>query len=291
MKKMISSLCSLAVFLTLFAGLSLPIKAFAMWADYTYEIVDGEAMITGYYGDDTNFKIPDTIDGYPVTTIGDYAFCECFSLVSVTIPDSVTTIGWGAFSTCASLESVSIGNSATTIGGYAFYGCTSLKSVTIPDSVTMIGYGAFSGCTLLESVTIPESVTCIGESAFNDCASITDVYYAGTKAQWNKITIWDFNDLYSAYIHYNTTAEHEWVLIDVYEEPSCVRDGLALYTCDCDYQAEFAIPAKGHTPQFIETVAPTCTEGGYDVYECAACLDTYYDNYTPPVIHLRTTCV
>ena len=57
--------------------------------------------------------IPATIKGYPVTTIGDWAFAHCDSLTSVTIPDSVTTIG-----------------------KYAFYYCTSLTSVTIPDSVT-----------------------------------------------------------------------------------------------------------------------------------------------------------
>ena len=94
----------------------------------------------------TELTIPDS-----VTTIGDYAFCDCRSLTSVTIPDSVTTIAYCAFYNCYSLTSVTIGDSVTTIGSSAFSDCSSLTSVTIPDSVTTIGGSAFSGCTSLTS--------------------------------------------------------------------------------------------------------------------------------------------
>ena len=36
----------------------------------------------------------------PVTSIGDYAFCRCSGLTSVTIPSSMTNIGKGAFYKC-----------------------------------------------------------------------------------------------------------------------------------------------------------------------------------------------
>src|ERR1039458_3782010 len=112
---------------------------------------------------------------YPVTSIGDYAFYECTSLTSVTIPNSVTSIGYEAFNVCTNLASVTIPNSVTSIGGYAFADCSSLTSVTIPNSVTSIGEGAFAGCTGLTSVTIPNSVTSIGYEAFWACTGLTSV--------------------------------------------------------------------------------------------------------------------
>ena len=73
----------------------------------------------------TNLVIPND-----VTTIGDFAFCSCSSLISVTIPNSVTTIGRLAFSGCSGLTSIVIPNSVATIGSYAF-NCSNLTSVTV----------------------------------------------------------------------------------------------------------------------------------------------------------------
>ncbi len=164
--------------------------------------------------------------GDSVTNIGNSAFHDCTALTSVTIPDSVTSIGSSAFYNCTSLTSVSIGDSVTSIGSSAFKNCTSLTSVTIPDSVTSIGHAAFYYCTSLTSITIPDSMTSIGNSAFDYCTSLTlvtipdsvtsiegyafyrcnslsDVYYAGQRKQWNKITIGSNNDdLLNANIHF-----------------------------------------------------------------------------------------
>ena len=100
--------------------------------DYEYAILeDGTAEITTYYGEAEALIIPETLDGLPVTTIGDWAFDGRSSLSAVTIPDSVTTIG-----------------------DWAFEGCSSLSDVTIPDSVTEIGYGAFEDCDSLKTVIV-----------------------------------------------------------------------------------------------------------------------------------------
>jgi len=89
-------------------------------------------------------KIPVTLNGVKVTSIGDHAFLMCDGMTSVTIPSSVTNIGWSAFS-----------------------GCRRLTSVTIPEGVKCIGKGAFSGCCGLTLVTIPASVMYIEDDAFS----------------------------------------------------------------------------------------------------------------------------
>ena len=171
--------------------------------DYEYSILDdGTAEITEYSGNAAEINIPSEIDGYIVTSIGWDAFEYCDNLTSVIIPDSITNIGEWAFSRCRSLTSVTIGNGVKSIGDWAFGDCVNLTSVTIPNSVTSIGEGAFEDCTSLTSITIPDSVTYIGYSAFY-CKSLTDVYYSGSKSDWDNIDIGVDNEyLTNANIHY-----------------------------------------------------------------------------------------
>ena len=238
-----------------------------------------------------------------VTSIGNFAFNECTSLTSMTIPDSVTSIGNGAFK-----------------------GCTSLTSVTIPGSVTRIGVGAFASCTSLTSVTIPDSVTRIGKQAFDYCTSLTDVYYAGSEAQWKAISISSAgnNDLLTANIHYNYVS-HTHSYKDVVTAPTCTEKGYTTHTCACgDSYVDTYVDALGHawdegkvtkpateTEDGVKTftctrcgetktetipklahehsykavvTAPTCTEKGYTTHTCA-CGDSYVDTYTDALGH------
>ena len=139
---------------------------------YNY-INDGTELEVTYcpYKYQGNVAIPEEVTYMnrtrKVTSIGEYAFCQCSNLTSVTIPYSVTSIGSSAFGECSGLTSVTIPNSVTSIGVGAFSSCSGLTSVTIPNSVTSIGAEAFSGCSSLTSVTIGSGVTRIGDAAFN----------------------------------------------------------------------------------------------------------------------------
>lgn len=132
-----------------------------------------------------------------------FAFHNCSEITSVMIPDGVTYIATSAFNACAGLTSVAIPDSVTDIAAYAFRDCSSLESVAIPDSVTYIGDEAFDGCTDLKSAVIGNGVKRLGEDVFRNCGSLTDIYYNGTRDQWNAINIEEYNNnLNNVNIHY-----------------------------------------------------------------------------------------
>ena len=107
------------------------------------------------------------------------------------MPESVETIGWLSFYGRNDLTSITIPGNVKEIGNTAFKNCENLRSVVLSDGVTKIGGSVFYYCTVLTSITIPKSLTSIGADAFLGCDSLTDVYYGGTAADWDNITIWD----------------------------------------------------------------------------------------------------
>ena len=106
-------------------------------------------------------------------------------LKTVVIPANATTIGNSAFEQCASLISIDIPANVETIGTAVFWGCSSLTTVTFEkgSQLKTIGggsssyYGAFSYCTALTSIEIPASVETIGASAFKGCSKLATVTF------------------------------------------------------------------------------------------------------------------
>ena len=133
-------------------------------ATYTVTSIGKTALMHARF---KSVTLPNTI-----TNIGEHAFYECDSLISINIPDNVTSIRQAAFSNCDNLASIDISKSITIIDNYAFSGCKSLTSIIIPEGVTSIKYGAFMGCINMASVVIPNSVTSIEDYAFSDCGAL-----------------------------------------------------------------------------------------------------------------------
>ncbi|MCP5522339.1 MAG: leucine-rich repeat domain-containing protein [Verrucomicrobiales bacterium] len=168
------------------------------YGDFLYRLSGEHATITGYQGSGTEVVIPESIEGYPVTEIGDWAFWQCESLTNLFIPGFVTRIGVGSFKACTGLVRVTLRAGLKTIGDSVFSDCTKLGSMTIPDTATSLGKGAFeactsltsvwmaagirtiepgtfAGCSSLTSVTVPEGITRIGSRAFEGCTGLTRV--------------------------------------------------------------------------------------------------------------------
>ena len=126
-----------------------------------------------------NLILPNTL-----ITIGEEMFYQS-KLKTVVIPANATTIGNSAFEQCASLISIDIPANVETIGTAVFWGCSSLTTVTFEkgSQLKTIGggsssyYGAFSYCTALTSIEIPASVETIGASAFKGCSSLATVTF------------------------------------------------------------------------------------------------------------------
>ncbi len=77
--------------------------------------------------------------------MNDYAFYNCPSIKTVSLPSDMTSIGIKAFAACESLETINIPTKVKSIGESAFYNCRALKNVTMPDSVTTIADDVFNG--------------------------------------------------------------------------------------------------------------------------------------------------
>ena len=136
---------------------------------------NGELSVSKYMSADTTYDIPSSINGLPVTSIGDSSFESYSSLTSITIPDSVISIGESAFSGCSGLLSIIIPDSVKSIGSHAFYKCSSLPEIVIPDGLTIINGNTFYNCTALVKVIIPNNVTSIGIQAFYGCSGLISV--------------------------------------------------------------------------------------------------------------------
>ena len=128
----------------------------------------------------TSFDFVSEFSGLTVVGVSNEAFRECYSLTSITIPDSVVSIGSYAFSNCSQLSVVNLGTGIKSIGDYAFHYCSSLQTLTLPEGLVSIGRDAISGCSNLTSIVIPESVKSIGDYAFNGDYNLRSVEFKGT---------------------------------------------------------------------------------------------------------------
>ncbi len=136
-------------------------------------------------------KVEKIIISEGITSIGDDCFWDFPCVTEVQLPNGLTVIGNGAFYNCVSLATVTFQAGVTRIGDNAFGRCFNLRSLVLPEGLISIGEQAFSAAGLRE-ITIPSTVSSIGRYAF-DCQALAMVYFKGTRAEWNDISIGVYN--------------------------------------------------------------------------------------------------
>lgn len=160
------------------------ITLYAKWVNeddgvpYTYvELDDGTIEIRSYTGKRKYITVPDTIDGKPVSSIGDFAFKNKNKLREVVLPDTVNHIGIGAFTGCTNLVTIYIPANVTEIETEAFRGNVRLSTVAFKGSskLTAIGDLAFAYCSSLREFEVPSEVNYLNGSAFYGASSLRSI--------------------------------------------------------------------------------------------------------------------
>lgn len=141
----------------------------------TYQVYEDHAVAMLADSGIVNAAIQESVDGVPVTAIGEEAFMLCRSLRSVSIPDTVTAIGSRAFWYCDNLLSLSLPEGLTEIGADAFGNCDAITTLSLPEDIRSLPAYLFRHCLKLESVVIPDSVTEMGIGIFDGCDALTEV--------------------------------------------------------------------------------------------------------------------
>lgn len=143
-----------------------------------------------------------------VTAIGEGAFSGCTKITAVKLTSNVKNINNLAFYGCSSLTKITVDSKNkyfSSKDGVLFNKAkTKLltypasiknKSYTIPNTVNGIEVAAFTNCKYLTTLRLPKKVKYIGygvgtladSKPFLNCKKLKNVYYSGSKSDWNKI--------------------------------------------------------------------------------------------------------
>lgn len=145
-------------------------------------IPDGIAILRCETRDDT-VRLPDDIDGVPVTQLGPYALSERAPDLSKqeTFSIRITCGGPEPVHDTNAIRSVTLPGALQSVGRYAFYNCRRLETITLPQAVTDFGGGALMNCRALHTVVLraePNTSTCL-QKLLGEHAGELDVRFGG----------------------------------------------------------------------------------------------------------------
>ena len=229
-----------------------------------------------------------------ITVIDSYLFYRCSSLTSIVIPQNVTIIKESAFDYCTGLETVTILGPVTTIENSVFYRCEKLKSIDLGDSLETLGYKAFNCCMSLEEIIFPNTMKSIGECAFDYCIKLKSVHLGSSFQEIGHQAFVSCISLETIIIpqsvtHIERYAFRDCVNLVIYCEatskPSKWNPDWNEYNCPVIWDCNGEQIHVCFGDNYIRKVSPTCTNVGYDVYECEFCKEEYNKNEVASIGH------
>ena len=242
-----------------------------------------------------------------VTALGNSAFNGCIALTDVTLPAGVTAVPDACFQGCTALADMKLPGTVTSVGHNAFTGCTALGDVRCygaPPTVQPGGAAEHSfepgivtihynpdpvyGWTLdTDGTWQGYKVSSKGACLHTGYGTTKNTVPATCGADGRIDTICaNCGDVIATEV-IPATGAHTWDNGTVTTEPTETTPGVRTFTCAvCSQTKTEVIPATGaHTFVFTKTVAPSCTEAGYDLYTCRDCGATEKRNPKPALGH------
>lgn len=242
-----------------------------------------------------------------VTALGNSAFNGCIALTDVTLPAGVTAVPDACFQDCTALADMKLPGTVTSVGHNAFTGCKALKDVRCygaPPTVQPGGAAEHSfepgivtihynpdpvyGWTLdTDGTWQGYKVSSKGACLHTGYGTTENTVPATCGADGRIDTICSNCGEVVSTKEIPATGAHTWDNGTVTTEPTETTPGVRTFTCDvCSQTKTEVIPATGaHTFVFTKTVAPSCTEAGYDLYTCRDCGASEQRNVKPALGH------
>lgn len=171
--------------------------------------------------------------------IGNSAFWSNKTLQSINLPSTLLSVGEYAFQYCSELDNIVIPDGITHIGADAFYytkyfndksnwidsGYTLInndwllhmytddlysEALTIKEGIKGIADNTFEYTSVNQftAITLPKSLKYVGKRAFESLRNASDIYYASSKENFEKIEIGEDNTVFdTATIHYTNVID------------------------------------------------------------------------------------
>lgn len=155
------------------------------YKNFKYLIEDNNIRLMKYNGNENNVIIPDYIQGFRVSSLGNRLFSSNEYIDTIVIPKTIEFIDEGCFRK-SSIKTIKFLNSMKILPKSLFRSCDQLQSVILPNDLEIVGEYCFYQCSSLVKITLPDEVHTLSDNAFAECSNLKEVIITN-KSKMTKI--------------------------------------------------------------------------------------------------------